>query len=133
MAYSLRGRYGLDCTRLHQFPSLRHLSPAVTVMCPRRAVFPLRFPLLVRHHTKKGIQGPQQPVHLYCTPSTVFTVKSFLFRCYKASVSDAIPPCVMASLRAKQGGGFAFSLMPYFGQTAVSSSLKQDLSALPGN
>lgn len=58
-------------------------------------------------------------------------VKSFLFRRYKVSVSDAILPRVMASLRAK-GGGFAFCLTPYFGQTAVSGSLKQDLSAMTG-
>ena len=38
--------------------------------------------------------------------------QSFLFRCYKVSILDAMPLCVMASLSAEQGGGFALCLMP---------------------
>lgn len=42
-----------------------------------------------------------------------FQGQSLLFRCYKASVLDAIPSCVMRPLCAKQGGGFlSFCLIP---------------------
>ena len=41
-----------------------------------------------------------------------FSRSEFPARCYKVSVFDAIPPCIMASLSAKQGGGFALCLMP---------------------
>ena len=40
-----------------------------------------------------------------------FQGQSFLFRCCKASVLDAIPPGSMTSLSARQGGVFAFGLM----------------------
>ena len=43
----------------------------------------------------------------------------FLFSCYKTSVLDVIPSCVMPSLRAKQGGGFAFCLMPMHEEAAL--------------
>lgn len=69
-------------------------------------------------------------VCFYCASSTVFMI-SHLFRCYEISVLDEITvvqgggmdhrqsfyfavvlPCVIASLNAKQGGSFAFCLMP---------------------
>lgn len=69
-------------------------------------------------------------VCFYCASSTVFMI-SYLFRCYKicfrwdhgvvqgggmtidkVSILGTVLPCVMASLNAKQGGSFAFCLMP---------------------
>lgn len=74
----------------------------------------------------------QQHVHF---PLRVFhgSQCQFLAQVLQVSIFSAIPPRVMASLRAKQRRGFAFCLMPYFGQTAVRSSLKQDLSAVTGD
>ena len=40
-----------------------------------------------------------------------FHGQSFLFRCCKGSALDVIPPCVMASGDAKQGGSLAFCLI----------------------
>lgn len=57
------------------------------------------------------MQDRQQPVQFYCSCSIVFTVVA-LFGGYRVSVLDAIPPCVTASLSAKQGGGFTLSLTP---------------------
>ena len=62
-------------------------------------------------HTWKVMQGHQQPVQFYCSCSTIFTVSALLGG-YRVSVLDTIPPCFMASLSAKQGGGFTFGLMP---------------------
>ena len=106
MEYSLRGglRCGLDCTRLHQLLVL-----CICLLKPpfmrSKSYFPLNFPFLVEHHTWEVILGHQQPVHFYLLMLHCFHGESFLLRCYKVSVLDAIPPCVMASLSAKQGGG----------------------------
>ena len=54
----------------------------------------------------------QQLTNFYLQVFHSFQGQSLLLRCYKVSVLDAIPSCVMASLCAKQGGGFAFCLMP---------------------
>ena len=47
-------------------------------------------------------------------PWLVFMVRVSCSDATKVSVLDAIPPCVMASLTAKQGDGFAFCLMPAY-------------------
>ena len=54
----------------------------------------------------------QQLMNFYLQVFHSFQGQSLLLRCYKVSVLDAIPSCVMASLCAKQGGGFAFCLIP---------------------
>lgn len=46
-----------------------------------------------------------------------FRGQIFLFRYYGVSVLDAIPSCVMALLSTKQGGSFAFHLMPVHEET----------------
>lgn len=49
----------------------------------------------------------------YCACSMVFMVRvSCSDATYGVSALVATPPCVMASLSAKQGGGFGFCLMP---------------------
>ena len=64
--------------------------------------FPKIGPYYPSSHTWMVVQGCQQPVRFYCSHATVFTV-SALFRGYRVSVLDAIPPCIMASLSTKPG------------------------------
>ena len=54
----------------------------------------------------------QQLMNFYLQVFHSFQGQSLLLRCYKVSILDAIPSCVMAYLCAKQGGGFAFCLIP---------------------
>lgn len=50
----------------------------------------------------------------------------------KVSILDAIPPCVMASLRAKQGSSFAFCLMPV-PEVAVLEASRLSCLSSPGS
>ena len=92
-------RCGLDGTRLRQLPV-----PPIRLLRPRyvhsESCFPLNSTLLVKRHTGKVVQSHQQPVHFYCTCSVVFMAR---VSCSDATVSvlDAIPPCIMASLKSK--------------------------------
>lgn len=94
---------GLDCIRLHQFLVLSTFLLKLLYICG------LNFLLLVEPCTWKFIQG-----HQHCACSTIFMVR--------VSYSDAIPPWVMASVSAEQGGSFAFCLMPVHEEAVLGPS-----------
>ena len=70
----------------------------------------------------EGPKGSSATCAFLCAVhATVFMV-NFLLSCYKVSVLDAIPTCIMALLSAKQGGGFAFCLMPLHEEAVLRPS-----------
>ena len=84
-------------------------------------------------HSHYRLNHPHTPSVKNCLPwnqslvpkrlgTSGFHGLSFLIRCYKVSVLDAIPPCVITSSSAKQGGSFAFCLIPINEEAVLGST-----------
>ena len=76
-----------------------------------KSCFSLKCLSLVEQPQVEGCSGSSATCAVLLHMLHGFHGQSLLFRCYRGSVLDAIPPCVMASGNLKRGGGFAFCLI----------------------